>query len=506
MESREDQVRSRDMEGDTTAAYMLDQVHLPLKISAIQHHEGERNDIEAKDCVTLELLGEFGEPKFAVPAAFGKLQISFRTSNITAILLDKTRVSDSDRAANTVLSVVTLVGTASPGACKLTLRIKSPVVMYYKFIVQRLVEQIERTSSSEKGVCPISDIEIVADNELLSLEDAETLSKCMQAYYYSLRVAKSISNLPPNIANPEYMSAWVHELFKQMADTVTIKRISPRDAGFEFSKRLIDSENRCAEVLEIRYEPRGAAWREHTCLIGKGVTFDAGGMALKPWQSQQLMKYDKIGAVMVAMATYTAAKLGLPVKISAYLVFCENLLRENSIKPGSIYKLGENDQVEVNNPDGEGRLLMVDCLRYVKSSPSLQPDKVVTVATLTGDSFDAFGDVHLPYFTNCEANDSWVTYAASAAGEKVWKMPLDDEYVKYLRSGGSKVIKNYSSGPAKLITSACFISHFAKGLNWVHLDMAGISVSDSSASGRPLLLLLNMLGFDTSRHKDNLER
>lgn len=506
MESREDHDRSRGMEGGTAAAYIRDSAQLSLKISAIQFHEGERSGIEAKGCVTLGLLGGYGEPQFAVPTEFGELQMSLRTSSLTAILLDPARVSDSEVAAKTVLSVVALVGSARLRECRLTLRIESTVVVYYKFIVHRLLEQIECTNSSEDGACPISDIEIVADNELLSQEEAETISEYLQAYYYSLRTVKSISNLPPNIANPEYMSAWIYELFEPLADTVTITKISPMDAGFEFSKRLIDSENRCAEVFEIKYEPSGKAWREHTCLIGKGVTFDAGGMALKPWQSQQLMKYDKIGAVMVAMATYTAAQLGLPVKISSYLVFCENLLRENSIKPGSVYKLGEDDHVEVNNPDGEGRLLMVDCLRYLKSSPNQLPDKVVTVATLTGDSFDAFGDVHLPYFTNCEANDSWVTYAASAAGEKVWKMPLDDEYGKYLRSGGSKVIKNYSSGPAKLITSACFIGNFAKGLNWVHLDMAGISVSDSSASGRPLLLLLNMLGFNTSKCKDNLDR
>jgi leucyl aminopeptidase len=309
--------------------------------------------------------------------------------------------------------------------------------------------------------------------------------------YSSLKSAKRISNLPPNLSTPRNMVEWTYSLFEEIGDKVTIKKIRADEGQFEFSRRLMDSENNAAEILEVTYMP-DVHPLSHVSLIGKGVTFDAGGLALKPWKDQELMKYDKIGAVVCLLATHAAASLGFPVKITTYVVFCENLLRENSIKPGSVYRVGESGYVEVNNPDGEGRLLLADCLNHIAVGPE-RPDRAITVATLTGDSFDIFGDVYLPYFTNDDWNERLVGEAARESSEKVWRMPLDPAFKKYLSSNLSGVIKNYSNGAARLITSACFISQFAGEMNWIHFDMAGVSVANGSASGRPLLFLINLL-------------
>jgi cytosol aminopeptidase family protein len=309
--------------------------------------------------------------------------------------------------------------------------------------------------------------------------------------YRALKRAKRISNLPPNLSTPRNMVEWTYSLFEEIGDKVTIKKFRADEGQFEFSRRLMDSENNVAEILEVTYTPDMYPL-SHVSLIGKGVTFDAGGLALKPWKDQELMKYDKIGAVVCLLATHAAASLGFPVKITTYVVFCENLLRENSIKPGSVYRVGESGYVEVNNPDGEGRLLLADCLNHIAVGPE-RPDSAITVATLTGDSFDIFGDIYLPYFTNDDRNERLVGEAARESGEKVWRMPLDPAFKKYLSSNLSGVIKNYSNSAARLITSACFISQFAGEMNWVHFDMAGISVANGSASGRPLLFLINLL-------------
>jgi leucyl aminopeptidase len=150
--------------------------------------------------------------------------------------------------------------------------------------------------------------------------------------YSSLKSAKRISNLPPNLSTPRNMVEWTYSLFEEIGDKVTIKKIRADEGQFEFSRRLMDSENNAAEILEVTYTP-DVHPLSHVSLIGKGVTFDAGGLALKPWKDQELMKYDKIGAVVCLLATHAAASLGFPVKITTYVVFCENLLRENSIKP-----------------------------------------------------------------------------------------------------------------------------------------------------------------------------
>jgi hypothetical protein len=431
--------------------------------------------------------GEF--KKFATE--FGAVATLLNSTSETVFLLVDTVAANSAGAvASSILKGIQFFLNADASGSGLELYVCQGIHNKYPRFCSALAGEVD-SRLGEGFPYPELLVNLVAKPNEVGGEDLNYEAGYVNVCYSALKSAKRISNLPPNLSTPRNMVEWTYSLFEEIGDKVTIKKIRADEGDFEFSRRLIDSENNAAEILEITYTPDVRSL-SHVSLIGKGVTFDAGGLALKPWKDQELMKYDKIGAVVCLLATHAAASLGFPVKITTYVVFCENLLRENSIKPGSVYRVGESGYVEVNNPDGEGRLLLADCLNHIAVGPE-RPDSAITVATLTGDSFDIFGDIYLPYFTNDDRNERLVGEAAQESGEKVWRMPLDPAFKKYLSSNLSGVIKNYSNSAARLITSACFISQFAGEMNWVHFDMAGISVANGSASGRPLLFLINLL-------------
>jgi leucyl aminopeptidase len=432
-------------------------------------------------------MGEF--KKFSTE--FGAVATLMNSTSKTVFLLVDTVAANSAGAvASSILKGIQFFLNADASGSSLELYVCPGIHNKYARFCSALAGEVD-SRIGEGFPYPELLVNLVATPNGVGDDDLKYEAGYVNVCYRALKSAKRISNLPPNLSTPRNMVEWTYSLFEEIGDKVTIKKIRADEGQFEFSRRLIDSENNAAEILEITYTP-DVRQLSHVSLIGKGVTFDAGGLALKPWKDQELMKYDKIGAVVCLLATHAAASLGFPVKITTYVVFCENLLRENSIKPGSVYRVGESGYVEVNNPDGEGRLLLADCLNHIAVGPEC-PDSAITVATLTGDSFDIFGDIYLPYFTNDDWNERLVGEAARESGEKVWRMPLDPAFKKYLSSNLSGVIKNYSNGAARLITSACFISQFAGEMNWIHFDMAGVSVANGSASGRPLLFLINLL-------------
>lgn len=426
-----------------------------------------------------------------IPTEFGAAAVSIDPASRTVLLLVDPRCAGSAGAmASSIIKGIQFFLDRDEQGHSLNLYVCPGLHNRYSQFCSAFAQEVDLRLGHD---FPHADLEVnlVAPPDGAAGERLKQEADYVNVSYRALKSAKRISNLPPNLSTPRQMAEWTYSLFKEAEGKVEVRKIHPGEGQFQFCRQLVDSGDHDAEILEITYTPE-ATPLSHVSLVGKGVTFDAGGLALKPWKGQELMKYDKIGAVVCLLATYAAASSGLPVKITTYVVFCENLLRRDSIKPGSVYRIGESDYVEVNNPDGEGRLLLADCLHYIASSP-LQPDSVITVATLTGDSFEAFGDIYLPYFTNDEQNEHPVGIAAQESGEKVWKMPLDAAFKKYLSSGLPGVIKNYSNSTARLITSACFIGEFAREMSWIHFDMAGVSVANGTASGRPLLFLINLL-------------
>ncbi len=230
-------------------------------------------------------------------------------------------------------------------------------------------------------------------------------------------------------------------------------------------------------VVHVRYAPPGA--KAHIALVGKGVTFDSGGLSLKPSGSMQTMRCDMAGAATVLGATAAIAELGIPVTIDAYVGLVENMVSGSSYKLGDILEYRNGVTVEIHNTDAEGRLVLADCLIDACKTAATE---VVDLATLTGAVVVALG----PDFTGAYVNDDalWsdLNGAANQNGELLWRMPLHDGYKAWLKGDWGQ-LKNISGKPdAGSITAALFLTHFVAEKKWAHLDIAG-SAFFEKASG-----------------------
>jgi leucyl aminopeptidase len=231
-------------------------------------------------------------------------------------------------------------------------------------------------------------------------------------------------------------------------------------------------------LVELTYAPKGA--EHHLALVGKGITFDSGGLSIKPAQSMHEMKSDMAGAAAVVQATFAIAELGLPVKVSTFAPMAENMLSGSAMRPGDILRMYGGTTVEVLNTDAEGRLVLADALgRAVEQGP----DVVLDVATLTGHMVVALGD-RVSGVMGSEEIVADVLAAAEEAGEEMWPMPLPEAIVE--RVHGSKIADlaqhdwiRWGGG----LFAGAFLREFTGGLPWAHLDIAGPSFNSGSAWG-----------------------
>jgi leucyl aminopeptidase len=227
-------------------------------------------------------------------------------------------------------------------------------------------------------------------------------------------------------------------------------------------------------------------------LVGKGVTFDTGGISLKPASDMDQMKFDMCGAASVLGALQAAAQMRLPLNVVGIVPSTENMPGGRATKPGDVVKTLSGQSVEILNTDAEGRLILCDALTY---SERLKPACVVDVATLTGACVVALGHVATGLFANDDALARELLAAGDAAYDRAWHMPLWDDYQEQLRSNFADMA-NVGGRPAGSITAACFLSRFAKSFRWAHLDIAGVawrSGREKGATGRPVPLLVQFL-------------
>lgn len=231
-------------------------------------------------------------------------------------------------------------------------------------------------------------------------------------------------------------------------------------------------------LVELTYSPRGAT--KHLALVGKGITFDSGGLTIKPASSMHEMKSDMAGAAAVVQATYAIATLGLPIKVSTFVPMAENMLSGSAVRPGDVLTQYGGTTVEVQNTDAEGRLILADAL--VRATEQ-RPDVIVDVATLTGHMVVALGDRVAGVMGSPEVVDD-VLAAAATAGEEMWPMPIPEAMNDRIRS--SKIADlaqhdwiRWGGG----LYAAAFLREFTNGLPWAHLDIAGPSFNSGGPWG-----------------------
>jgi leucyl aminopeptidase len=232
-----------------------------------------------------------------------------------------------------------------------------------------------------------------------------------------------------------------------------------------------------ARVVVASYHPANAI--AHIALVGKGVTFDTGGLAIKPLNSMIGMKVDMSGAAVVAGAIDAVATLGLPIRVTMIAPLVENMSGDRAIKPTDVVTSRSGRTIEIENPDAEGRLILADALTLAVEA---SPDAIIDVATLTGAMMVALGDDCAGLFASDDVLSARLLAAAAAAGEPLWPMPLLQRYNVDIESTVAD-LKNRgkTNGHGGAIAAALFLEHFAEGLPWAHLDIAGPATTESSS-------------------------
>jgi leucyl aminopeptidase len=245
------------------------------------------------------------------------------------------------------------------------------------------------------------------------------------------------------------------------------------------------------KLIVLRYQG-GDRGQKPVALVGKGITFDTGGISLKPAAEMDEMKFDMCGAASVLGTLRAAAELKLPLNIVGVIPTTENMPSGAATKPGDIVTSMSGQTVEILNTDAEGRLILCDALTY---TGRFEPQAVIDIATLTGACVIALGHVASGLFANDDALAAEVLNAGQSVYDRAWHLPLWEDYQEQLNSNFAD-FANIGGRPAGSVTAACFLSRFTKKLKWAHLDIAGTawkSGKEKGATGRPVPLLTQFL-------------
>ena len=306
-------------------------------------------------------------------------------------------------------------------------------------------------------------------------------------------VARDLGNLPGNICTPTYLAAQARKMARAH------KSIKVRVLGEAEMKRLgmgtllsvSRGSQEPAKFITLAYNGSRAKKRP-AVLIGKGVTFDSGGISIKPAAQMDEMKFDMCGAASVLGVVKMAASLALPVNIVGIVAATENLPGSAASKPGDIYTSMSGQSVEVLNTDAEGRLVLCDALTYASR---FDPDVVVDIATLTGACVIALGSHAAGLFSNNDKLADALLDAGEFSHDRAWRLPLWEEYGESLKSNFADVA-NVGGREGGAITAASFLSRFAGDYRWAHLDIAGVAWrggKTKGSTGRPVRLLSQFL-------------
>ena len=305
-------------------------------------------------------------------------------------------------------------------------------------------------------------------------------------------LAKDLGNLPPNICTPTYLGEQAKLLAKQYGFKVEVleqKEIEKLGMGSFLGVAQGSVEPPRFIILQhLKADKK----QKPTVLVGKGITFDTGGISLKPGGDMDEMKYDMCGAASVLGTFKAIGEMDLAINAIGLIATCENMPDAGAIKPGDILTSMSGQTIEVLNTDAEGRLILCDALTYAER---FEPSAVVDIATLTGACVIALGHHPSGLFSNKDALAAELLAAGESAHDRAWHMPLWEEFQTQLDSNFADMA-NIGGRAAGTITAACFLSRFTKKYRWAHLDIAGTawkSGKDKGATGRPVPLLTQFL-------------
>jgi len=307
-----------------------------------------------------------------------------------------------------------------------------------------------------------------------------------------LSLAKDLGNLPGNICTPTYLARQAQELAKRhKLECQVLDEREMEKLGMGALLAVTRGSREPAKLIVLHY--RGGARKDRpVALVGKGITFDTGGISIKPSAEMDEMKYDMSGAGSVLGTFEAIARMKLPINVVGIIPACENMPGGNAIKPGDIVTSMSGQTIEILNTDAEGRLVLCDALTYAER---FEPEAVVDIATLTGACVIALGSVATGLYANDETLARDLLDAGQLAWDRAWHMPLWSDYDEQIKSPFADVA-NVGGRPAGSVTAACFLARFARRFRWAHLDIAGTawrSGKEKGSTGRPVPMLTTFL-------------
>jgi len=325
------------------------------------------------------------------------------------------------------------------------------------------------------------------------LSDGEAATARGLAVAHGMDLARDLGNLPGNVCTPRYLADRAVDLGREHPDVKVkiLERKEIEELGMGSFLSVTNGSDEPPRFIILEYE-QSARKRQPFVLIGKGITFDTGGISLKPAADMDQMKYDMCGAATVLGVFRAIAELKSKINLIGLIPACENMPSGRATKPGDIVKSMSGQTIEVLNTDAEGRLILADALTYAER---YEPEAVVDVATLTGAMVVALGHVACGVFSNNDALARALVAAGDDAYDRAWQLPMWDDYQDGLNSNFAD-FANVAGRAAGSVVAACFLSRFAKKYDWAHLDIAGIAWKDGKdkgATGRPVPLLATWL-------------
>jgi leucyl aminopeptidase len=294
--------------------------------------------------------------------------------------------------------------------------------------------------------------------------------------------ARDLQHAPANELTPTRLAERAHELAAELG-TLTVETMGRTEieaAGMGAFAGVARGSHEEPQLITVRYAPEDAAGPV-LGLVGKAVTFDSGGISLKPGAKMSEMKFDMSGGAAVLEATGAIARLGLPVPVVAVIGATENLPSGHALKPGDIVRAKTGTTIEIINTDAEGRLVLADCLAH---AVELGAERLVDFATLTGAIVTTFGDTHAGLFGTDDAWCEAVSEAGRRAGELTWRLPLHPDYAKAIEGRYADIANSVETRKAGSIVAAEFLKRFTGDVPWAHVDIAGTAWDTGKAYAR----------------------
>ena len=331
-----------------------------------------------------------------------------------------------------------------------------------------------------------SDILLEAVNIYSKNNGASEIQKGV-AIANGMALTRELGDLPPNICTPTYIADTAKSIAKTYGLECEILEESDMESlGMHSLLSVSKGSSQPGKLISLKYSNAGND--APIVLVGKGVTFDSGGISLKPGSGMDEMKYDMCGAASVLGTMSAIAEMNLKVNLIVVVPAVENMPAHNASKPGDVVKSMSGQTIEILNTDAEGRLILCDALTYCEK---YKPKTVIDIATLTGAVIIALGKHHSGVMSNDQELADALKISGESAQDTVWQLPLDEEYDDQLKSNFADMA-NIGGREAGTVTAGCFLARYTKKYSWAHIDIAGtawLGGSKKGATGRPVPLL-----------------